>query len=126
VRGEPGEPGAHTGRFLFVIAAEGHFRPTHDGSVQVTIGFQRPVSLTQIIWRLILFVLVGGVIAITLSGRSVVVFPIAAGAAFVAAVTVVPWSCVAYVQGMCQAGRDWRELLEMIRGALNSHTVEPA
>jgi hypothetical protein len=37
---------------------------------------------------------------------------------------MIPWSIVAYFQGMRQAGKDWTDLLEVIRGSLHSHTVE--
>ena len=115
-----------TGKWMshFVIAATGRFLPTHDGSVQLTLGFQRGTSALQLGWRVVFYLLEVGVAADALWGHVVLVLGLSAS--IILAVFGIPWSLVSYVQGMRQAGKDWTDLLEMVRSSLHSHTVERA
>lgn len=45
-------------------------------------------------------------------------------AAIILALIVLPWSTVAYVQGMRQATRDWAALARFVPQALGSHASE--
>jgi hypothetical protein len=115
-----------TGKWMsyLVVEAIGQFAPSHDGSVQVSLGFSRSVSAGQVGWRLVFYLLEAAAAANALWGS--IVFPIGLGLAIILGVVGVPWSMVAYIQGMRQAGRDWADLLDVIRGSLHSHTVERA
>jgi hypothetical protein len=115
-----------TGQWMnrFVIEARGRFLPSHDGSVQVTLGFRRALSAAQVAWRLVFYLLELGAAAEAIWGP--VVFVLGLSLAIILAVVGIPWSIVAYFQGMHQATRDWPQLLEVIRSALYSHMVERA
>lgn len=113
-----------SGRLMsyFVVEALGRYAPARDGSVEVTIGFKRSVSLFQIAWRLLfvavlVFVAWGTTSVGVISSRGI-------GVAVILAVVVLPWSALAYVQGMRQAARDWAALTRFVPDALGSHASE--
>jgi hypothetical protein len=113
-----------TGKWMnyFLVEAKGEFLPAHDGGVRVTLAMQRSVSATQIIWRLFLVAVVAA--AVSSLVRGTVIFPLGVSAALLMGATVLPWSFVAYVAGMRQAGRDWQALLEVFQTGLHSQTLQ--
>jgi len=113
-----------TGKWMSHLAVEanGRFLPSHDGSVEVTLGFRRGLSASQLGWRLVFYVVEAGAAADALWGRVIFVFGLSL--AIILGVAGIPWSLVAYFQGMRQAAKDWDQVLEAARTALASHTVE--
>ena len=124
---EPGSLGpAGSGAFMkhFIVEAAGVFRPGRDGTVDVTIGFNRGTSVGQIVWRLLLVLFIAGAVWTLVASPIIPVFGIAFG--IVVAPLFLLWSLVAFVQGMRQAGKDWSALLHVVEKGLGSHTVERA
>jgi hypothetical protein len=108
----------------FVIEATGQFLPSHDGTVQVTLAFDRSVSAGQLGWRLVFYLIEAAAAANFFWGPIVFVF--GTSLAIILAVVGIPRSIVAYFQGMRRAGKDWTEILEVIRSSLYSQSVERA
>jgi hypothetical protein len=121
---QPGSRGSGSFMKHFVVEAVGAFRPTRDGTVDVTIGLQRSTSLVQIVWRLMVVALIALSIWTLVASPIIPVLSVSFGIAILPLLLL--WSLVAYAQGMYQAGRDWEALLAFVQAALGSHAVERA
>ncbi len=124
---EPGSLGSSgSGAFMkhFVVEATGSFRPQRDGTVDVTIGFNRVTSVVQIALRLFLISLIALSYWVLIASPIVPLFAVAFGIGI--APFFLLWSLVAFAQGMRQGGKDWRVLYAVMESALGSHQVERA
>src|SRR5579884_3758476 len=125
VKIEPGSLGPRgSGTFMkhFVVEAAGAFRPSRDGTVDVTIGFRRSLSLFQIIWRLFLVSFIAVSVWTLVASPLIPVLGVSFGVGI--APLFLLWSLIAFIQGMRQAARDWAALFAFIQTALSSHAIE--
>lgn len=107
---------------VFVVRAAASFAPARNSAgttrVSLVVGFSPGVSLFQIAWRLVLVAWPLVWLLCYLDGIYVV--GIGVFSFLILLPFVIPWSIVAYVQGMRQAHRDWTTLLDFTRSALHA------
>ncbi len=106
----------------FMVDAVGIYRATGDGAVEVTIGFHRPTSIFQVVWRLMVLGAIAASVWTLVDGPFIPFLGVAVGVGILPLFLL--WSLVAFVQGMGQAGRDWSILLDFMQTALGSHTID--
>ena len=113
--GSLGPRGSGNAMKHFVVEAVGVFRPARDGTVDVTIRFQRATSLGQLVWRLLLACFIALSVWTLAVSPIIPVFAVSFGVAI--APLLLLWSLVALAQGLRQAGKDWSALLQFIDSA---------
>lgn len=121
---EPGSLGSRgSGNFMkhFVVEVAGSFQPALDGTVDVTIGFQRATSLVQLAWRLVVAACIASAVWTLEASPVIPIVATTSGAFFLPLLLL--WSLVALVQGMWQAGKDWDNLHRFVQAALGSHAI---